>query len=127
GVVYALDAGTGKELWSFSTVKGGGPLWGDPKRNSGGGLWYPPAVDSHGRVFLGVGNPGPYPLSTNDPNARSRPGANLYTDSLVALDGATGRLLWYRQGTPPDLHDHDLPASPRRGGEPAPGGAAPAA
>lgn len=104
GVVYALDARTGKERWSFSTVKDGS--------GSGGGLWYPPAVDSHGRVFIGVGNPSPYPLTPSDPNARSRPGPNLYTDSLVALNGATGKLLWYRQVTPHDLRDYDFQDSP---------------
>ncbi|HVS84103.1 MAG TPA: PQQ-binding-like beta-propeller repeat protein [Gaiellaceae bacterium] len=112
GIVYALNARTGKRLWSFSTVKGGSKLWGDPKENGGGGLWYPPAVDSRGRVFLGVGNPSPYPLSASDPNARSRPGSNLYTDSLVALDGATGKLLWYRQVTPHDLRDFDFQDPP---------------
>jgi alcohol dehydrogenase (cytochrome c) len=112
GVVYALDARTGKPLWRFSTVKGGNELWGDPQLNSGGGLWYPPAIDPHGRVFIGVGNPGPYPLSASDPNARSRPGPNLYTDSLVALNGATGRLLWYRQITQHDLRDYDFGDSP---------------
>jgi alcohol dehydrogenase (cytochrome c) len=112
GVVYALDAHTGKKLWSFSTVKGGSKLWGDPKANSGGGLWYPPAVDSRGRVFIGTGNPGPYPVSSSDPNARSRPGPNLYTDSLVALDGATGKLLWYRQVTSHDIRDHDFQDPP---------------
>ncbi len=112
GIVYALDARTGKELWSFSTVKGGAKLWGDPKENGGGGLWYPPAVDAHGRVFIGTGNPSPYPLTTSDPNARSRPGPNLYTDSLVALDGATGKLLWYQQVTPHDLRDYDFQDSP---------------
>jgi outer membrane protein assembly factor BamB len=112
GVVYALDARTGKSLWSFSTVKGGAKLWGDAKVNGGGGLWYPPAVDSHGRVFIGVGNPSPYPLTPSDPNAKSRPGPNLYTDSLVALDGATGKLLWYQQVTPHDLRDYDFQDSP---------------
>ena len=112
GVVYTLDARTGKLLWSFSTVKAGATLWGDPKQNSGGGLWYPPAVDAHGRLFLGVGNPGPYPPTPSDPNARSRPGPNLYTDSLVALDGATGKLLWYQQVTPHDLRDYDFQDPP---------------
>jgi alcohol dehydrogenase (cytochrome c) len=105
GVVYALDARTGKLDWRFSTIK-------DPSRDSGGGLWYPPAVDSKGRVFVGVGNPGPYPLSPSDPNARSRPGPNLYTDSLVALNGSTGKLLWYRQVTPHDVRDYDFQDSP---------------
>ncbi len=112
GIVYALDARTGKLVWSFSTVKGGAALWGDPKANGGGGLWYPPAVDSQGRVFIGVGNPGPWPSSKGDPNAESRPGPNLYTDSLVALDGATGKLLWYQQVTPHDVRDYDFQDSP---------------
>jgi len=112
GVIYTLAARTGKVLWSFSTVKGGSKLWGDPKQNGGGGLWYPPAVDSHGRVFAGVGNPSPYPPTPSDPNASSRPGPNLYTDSLVALSGATGKLLWYQQVTPHDLRDYDFQDPP---------------
>jgi alcohol dehydrogenase (cytochrome c) len=112
GTVYALDAKTGKVLWRFSTVRDGARLWGDPKRNGGGGLWYPPAVDRSGRVFMGVGNPSPYPNTKTDPNGRSRPGPNLYTDSLVALDGATGRLRWYRQVTSHDLRDYDFQDSP---------------
>jgi glucose dehydrogenase len=75
-------------------------------------VWYPPAVDSRGRVFIGTGNPSPYPLTTSDPNARSRPGPNLYTDSLVALDGATGKLLWHQQVTPHDLRDYDFQDPP---------------
>ena len=112
GTVYALEAKTGKIAWRFSTVKDGAKLWGDPKRNGGGGLWYPPAVDSSGRVFAGVGNPSPYPNTKSDPNGRSRPGPNLYTDSLVALDGAGGNLRWYRQVTPHDLRDYDFQDSP---------------
>ena len=105
GTVYALDARTGKVDWRFSTIK-------NPKRDSGGGLWYPPAVDSQGRVFIGVANPGPYPSTPSDPNGSSRPGPNLYTDSLVALDGSTGKLLWYRQVTPHDVRDYDFQDSP---------------
>ena len=112
GTVYALAARTGKVIWSFSTVRGGGKLWGNPKENGGGGLWYPPAVDSHGRVFIGVANPAPYPNSPSDPNAQSRPGPNLYTDSLVALNGDTGKLLWYQQVTPHDLRDYDFQDPP---------------
>lgn len=112
GTVYALSAQTGKTIWSFSTVQGGSKLWGDPKVNSGGGVWYPPAVDSSGRVFLGVGNPGPVFPTPTDPNAKSRPGPNLYTDSLVALNGDTGKLLWYQQVSPHDIRDYDFEAPP---------------
>jgi alcohol dehydrogenase (cytochrome c) len=112
GIVYALDARTGKTEWKFSTVSDGDKLWGNPKLNGGGGLWYPPAVDSQGRVFLGVANPAPWPNTPSDPNAKSRPGPNLYTNSLVALDGDTGKLLWYKQVTPHDVRDYDFQASP---------------
>jgi alcohol dehydrogenase (cytochrome c) len=111
GVVWALSAATGAPLWRFDTVKGGERLWGDPSVNGGGGLWYPPAVDAHGRVFLSVANPAPFPGSKGSPNGASRPGPNLYTDSLVALDGSTGRLLWYRQAVPHDVRDYDLAIS----------------
>ena len=97
GVVWALDAATGKPKWTFNTISDGAKLWGNPKVNSGGGLWYPPAVDSQGRVFLSVANPAPLSGTKKYPNGSSRPGPDLYTDSLVALDGQTGKLLWFRQ------------------------------
>jgi outer membrane protein assembly factor BamB len=112
GTVYALAAPSGRIAWSFSTVQGGASLWGDPKLNGGGGLWYPPAVDSQGRLFAGTGNPSPVYSTPGDPNARSRPGPNLYTDSLVALDGASGKLLWYHQVTPHDVRDFDFQDPP---------------
>jgi outer membrane protein assembly factor BamB len=112
GKVYALDAKTGKVDWMFSTVKGGQKLWGNAKYNSGGGLWYPPSVDSQGRVFIGVANPAPFPLSAKSPNGSTRPGPNLYTDSLVALNGDTGKVLWYQQVTSHDLRDYDFQVSP---------------
>jgi len=108
GTVYSMDAKTGKTVWSFQTVKGGAKLFGNPKVNSGGGLWYPPTVDGHGRVFLSVANPAPLYGTPKFPNGSSRPGPNLYTDSLVALNGETGKLLWFRQVIPHDLRDYDL-------------------
>jgi glucose dehydrogenase/plastocyanin len=111
GIIHALDAGTGDELWSFDTVKNGN-LWGNPKVNSGGGAWYPPAIDtSTGTTYWGIGNPAPYPGTKDFPNGSSRPGPNLYTDSLLALD-ASGQLRWDRQVKSHDLFDGDFQASP---------------
>ena len=112
GIVYSLNADTGKTIWKFNTIKGGYKLFGHPEVNSGGGLWYPPSVDSSGRVFLGVANPAPYPGTPKFPNGSSHPGADLYTDSLVALDGATGKLLWFQQVTPHDFRDYDFQVAP---------------
>jgi glucose dehydrogenase len=108
GVLWALDAETGEKVWSFDTVKSP-DLWGHPEINSGGGAWYPPAVDlRRGLVYWGTANPAPFPGSAEFPNGSSRPGPNLYTNSLVALDVRTGALAWYRQATPHDLFDRDF-------------------
>ena len=108
GGVWALDAATGQAKWRFSTVSDGAKLWGHPSVNSGGGIWYPPAVDGQGRVFLSVANPAPLYGTPKFPNGSSRPGPDLYTDSLVVLNGQTGKLLWYRQAIAHDLRDYDL-------------------
>lgn len=106
GVIYALDSVTGDVRWTFDTVDG--DLWGHPEVNSGGGAWYPPAVDAdRGLVYVGVANPAPFPGTPDWPNGTSRPGPNLYTNSLVALDLATGALRWFHQVTPHDLFDRD--------------------
>jgi len=112
GIVYGLDAETGATKWTFNTISDGAKLWGDPGVNSGGGLWYPPAVDEQGRIFIAVANPAPFPGTKRYPNGTSRPGPNLYTDSLVALDGSSGKLLWYRQVVRHDIRDYDLQDSP---------------
>jgi len=112
GVIYALDAESGQVVWSFSTVDSD-DLWGHPEVNSGGGAWYPPAIDVQtGLTFWGIGNPAPFPGTEEWPNGSSRPGPNLYTDSMLALDHKTGELVWFRQVLPHDLFDHDFQISP---------------
>ncbi len=108
GIVWALDAATGQVKWKFNTISDGAKLFGNPEINSGGGLWYPPSVDSQGRVFISVANPAPLYGTKKFPNGSSRPGPNLYTNSLVALDGQTGKRLWFQQAVPHDVRDYDL-------------------
>jgi outer membrane protein assembly factor BamB/plastocyanin len=108
GIVWALDAATGKPKWKFNTIGDGAKLWGNPKVNSGGGLWYPPAVDSKGRVFISVANPAPLYGTKKFPNGSSRPGPNFYTSSIVALNGQTGKRIWFRQTVRHDVRDYDL-------------------
>jgi len=108
GVLWALDAETGEKVWSFDTIKSA-DLWGHPEINSGGGAWYTPAVDvKRGLVYWGIANPAPFPGTPEFPNGSSRPGPNLYTDSVVALHVRTGKLAWYHQAVPHDLFDFDL-------------------
>jgi alcohol dehydrogenase (cytochrome c) len=111
GILWALNAATGAPEWSWDEVQN---LWGNPGINSGGGLWDPPSFDAQGNLYIGIANPGPigqgrwpkgFPLAT------SRPGPDLYTDSVVKLS-PQGKLLWYYQLTPHDLFDWDLQNSP---------------
>jgi alcohol dehydrogenase (cytochrome c) len=107
GVIAAFDARTGRPLWKFmATVPAGQPggnTWsGDSWRQGGAGTWltgsYDPEADL---IYWGVGNPKP------DYVPSVRKGDNLYSDSVVALRGATGALVWYFQFTPADDHDWD--------------------
>lgn len=112
GVLWALDAKTGKKLWHFDTVPP--DLW-EKKNfniNSGGGLWYAPAFDGKGSMYFGVGNPAPFPGTGKYPWGSSRPGPNLYTDSIVKMNAKTGKLEWYYQLTPHDIYDWDLQGPP---------------
>jgi outer membrane protein assembly factor BamB len=110
GTLYALDAETGKKKWTFDTVPKS--LWGDKKENSGGGLWYTPSFDGAGSMYFGTGNPVPYPGTPQKPWGATRPGPNLYTNSIVKLDAKTGKLDWYYQQTPHDLYDWDFQNPP---------------
>jgi alcohol dehydrogenase (cytochrome c) len=106
GFVTALDARTGKELWKRYTIPApnepGGDTWPQGAYRTGGGAaWLTGSYDAATDTLLwGVGNPGPW-LGT------LRPGDNLYTDSVIALDPATGRIKWHYQYTPHDTWDYD--------------------
>ena len=112
GVIQALDQKTGALVWKFSTVDSP-DIWGNPQVNSGGGSWYPPAIDTNtGITYWGTGNPGPVPGTLEYPAGSSRPGPNLYTESMLALNSRNGNLLWYKQVKPHDLFDLDFQSSP---------------
>ncbi len=106
GVLIALNASTGAVLWKFNTVLG--PDVGVESLGLGsGGAWETPLVSGDGSVTYGIGNPYQTPAS-----AIAHPSAQLYTDSDVNLDAATGKLRWYYQGVPNDFKDYDMQASP---------------
>jgi len=109
GFIAAYDAKTGKEVWRFNTVPGPGEpgheTWTDDKgawQHGGGSIWVTGSYDPDANLmYWGVGNPGP------DWNADPRPGDNLYTDSVVALEPDSGKLRWHYQFTPHDEFDYD--------------------
>jgi alcohol dehydrogenase (cytochrome c) len=106
GALFALDAATGSLLWRFSTILAADS--GVRAVGAGsGGAWETPLVGSDGSVTFGIGNP--YQSAAS---AIADPSAQLYTDSDVNLDAATGKLHWYYQGVPNDFMDHDMQASP---------------
>ena len=133
GYLAAYDAATGKEIWRWYTTKKDGwegdwrtetpdgePLYRDIKAEKarlaeypnawevgGGSLWSTPALDKDlGLLYLGTGNPAPQMDDV------SRPGDNLYTVSLVALDVRTGKLRWHYQQVPHDLWGYDVGSPP---------------
>jgi outer membrane protein assembly factor BamB len=117
-ILWAMDANTGATRWKWEEVPA--DLWGNKRVNSGGGQWEPPSFDADGNVYLNVANPAPFVGSNftrpstkqSDSFGGSRPGPNLYTDSVVKLDAASGRLMWHYQLTPHDVYDWDLNNSP---------------
>ena len=136
GSVTAFDARTGRRLWRWYSIPSpeDGGWWGrwakttpagdslprdvaqehidsttytESWRTGGGPVWAQPAYDPASRtLYVNVGNPAP----SND--GRRRPGDNLYTTSVVALDVATGKLRWYFQTVPHDEWDSDLANPP---------------
>ncbi len=116
GVLWALDAKTGKRVWHFDTVPK--HLWGHPEINYGGGLSYAPAFDERGGMYVGTGNAGPIPGTKRFPWGSSRPGPNLHSSSVVKLDARTGEVEWHYQVTPHGLCNWDVgaPIVTRAGG-----------
>jgi alcohol dehydrogenase (cytochrome c) len=107
GFIAAYDAKTGREAWRFYTIPGPGEpshdTWdGDSWMHGGASIWVTGSYDPDlNLTYWGIGNPGP------DWNAAQRRGANLYSDSVVALDADTGKLKWHFQFTPNDPYDYD--------------------
>jgi outer membrane protein assembly factor BamB len=112
GVLWALDADTGKQKWKFWTVPE--DLWSPEHTdiNSGGGLWHPPAFDDDGNVFVDIANPAPWPGTNEFPWGSSRPGPNPHSNSLVKLNRDDGKVIWARQMLAHDVYDWDLQLPP---------------
>jgi glucose dehydrogenase len=133
GFLAAYDVNNGKRVWQFDTIpdqgwegkfsettedginlnrdvaaeKADAAKYADSARFGGGSAWSTPAIDSESdTLYFGTGNPSP------QMNDVSRPGDNLYTVSLVALDVNTGRLKWHYQQVPHDLWGYDLASPP---------------
>jgi len=108
GWVGAFKLSSGEPVWKFNTVpdhgEPGSQTWekADAKLLGGGAVWAPLSLDSDaGVVYVPVANPAP------DFYGEARPGANLYTCAMVALDARTGKLRWFYQLVPHDEHDWD--------------------
>jgi quinoprotein glucose dehydrogenase len=113
GDLRGFDLLTGKEVWRFHTV----PQPGDPnfgtwgmngwQDRKGPGSWQPLTVDNeNGLVFVALGN------AVDQNYGNSRPGSNLYSASVVALEAATGKYKWHFQTAHHDIYDGDLNAPP---------------
>ena len=108
GFVDAYDAKTGKRVWRRHTIPAPGEpgheTWGgnDSWKTGGGSTWLTGSYDPELKLlYWATGNPGP------DWNGDNRPGDNLYTCAVLALDPDTGAIKWHFQFTPHDTHDWD--------------------
>ena len=113
GLLAAFDQLTGKEVWRFWTIPAPGDpeaaSWGGGKdmAHGGGPTWltgtYDPQLDI---LYWCTGNP------AKEIDGKDRPGDNLYTNTVLALDAKTGKLKWHYQFTPHDLYDYDAVETP---------------
>ena len=115
GHVYALDARDGRVVWRFEVVPDEPAVratWPNADRYpiTGGAFWTSFALDAQsGVLYVPAGNPAP------DFDVQTRGGDNLYTNSLIALDAATGRIIGYNQLVKRDEHDWDVNGPPALG------------
>ena len=107
GFLAAFDARTGKQIWRRYTIPAAGEpgseTWqGDQWKTGGASIWVTGSYDPElNLTYWGTGNPSP------DWNPAQRPGDNLYSDSVLAVDPDTGELKWHFQFTPHDPYDFD--------------------
>ena len=147
GFYAAFDAESGRQVWQFDTIAKTGwegefrtatpdgvtlnrdvarekrelAKYSGASKYGGGSAWTTPAYDAQtGTLFIGIGNPSP------QMDDISRPGDNLYTVSLAALDAETGTLKWYYQQVPHDVWGYDVASPPVLFDIPAAGGSIPA-
>ena len=111
GEIYAFNSETGMRRWTFDVIPSGNAIgaktWNRGAERGGGSFWSTFAFDkTSGLLFVSIGNPAP------DYNGALRPGANLFTDAVVALNAKTGKLAWWVQQIPHDVHDWDTAAAP---------------
>jgi alcohol dehydrogenase (cytochrome c) len=109
GFIDGWDPATGKHLWRTHSIPSpdepGGDTWkGDTWKLGGGSTWITGSYDPElNMVYWGIGNPGPF-------NSAVRPGDNLYTCSVLALDPKTGKIKWHYQFSPNNPFDYDAVA-----------------
>jgi len=114
GYVQAFNARTGQRVWAFSTIPQsatapGAETWENEswKRNGHANVWAPMALDEQrSLLYLPTSTP------TSDYYGGNRPGANLFAESLVCLEAATGKMKWHFQTVHHGLWDWDIPTQP---------------
>ena len=111
GLIEAFDSDSGRLCWTFKVIPTGKEIgahtWKKGADKGGGAFWSTFTLDqATGQILVSIGNPAP------DFVGEVRPGDNLFTDSVVALHARTGKLAWWVQQVPHDLHDWDTAAAP---------------